>query len=64
MIATCHKKLGQISFSYQKFWEDEITHRITEPYALKEFKSVGIYLQMIERQESKSFALDRLSEWS
>jgi predicted DNA-binding transcriptional regulator YafY len=29
----------QIEFSYQKFWEDIITKRITEPYALKEFKS-------------------------
>lgn len=29
----------QIKFFYEKFWEDEITNRLVEPYALKEFKN-------------------------
>lgn len=27
----------RISFIYQKFWEDEVTNRFMEPFALKEF---------------------------
>ncbi len=29
----------QISFTYQKYWEDSISTRTVEPYALKEFKN-------------------------
>lgn len=57
------KNKVQISFSYQKFWEDEITHRITEPYALKEFKNRWYVLANdLKDKKVKSFALDRLSE--
>lgn len=57
------KNKVQISFSYQKFWEDEITHRITEPYALKEFKNRWYLLANdLKDKKVKSFALDRLSE--
>lgn len=57
------KNKVQISFSYQKFWEDEITHRITEPYALKEFKNRWYVLANdLNDKKVKSFALDRLSE--
>lgn len=57
------KNKVQISFSYQKFWEDEITHRITEPYALKEFKNRWYVLANdVKDNKVKSFALDRLTE--
>jgi predicted DNA-binding transcriptional regulator YafY len=57
------KNKVQISFSYQKFWEDEITHRIAEPYALKEFKNRWYVLANdLKDKKVKSFALDRLSE--
>ncbi len=51
-----------IRFSYQKFWEDEITRRTVEPYALKEFKSRW-YIQAKDHKDNriKSFGLDRLS---
>lgn len=53
----------QISFSYQKFWEDKITHRVTEPYALKEFKNRWYLLANdLKDEKVKSFALDRLTE--
>lgn len=55
----------QIKFSYQKFWEDEISQRITEPYGLKEFKSRW-YIMAKDGKDGKdgnikSFALDRLT---
>lgn len=52
----------QINFSYQKFWEDEITNRAVEPYGLKEFKNRWYILAKdLKDVEIKSFALDRLS---
>lgn len=52
----------QIRFSYQKFWEDEITIRTVEPYALKEFKNRWYVLAKDEKDNNiKSFALDRLT---
>lgn len=57
------KNKVQITFSYQKFWEDEISHRIAEPYALKEFKSRWYVLANdLKDRNVKSFALDRLSD--
>jgi len=57
------KNKVQISFSYQKFWEDKITQRITEPYALKEFKNRWYILANdLKDKKVKSFALDRLTE--
>jgi predicted DNA-binding transcriptional regulator YafY len=57
------KNKVQISFSYQKYWEDEITHRIAEPYALKEFKNRWYVLANdLKDRKVKSFALDRLTE--
>lgn len=52
----------QIKFSYQKFWEDEISQRTAEPYALKEFKNRW-YIMAIDLKdgEIKSFGLDRLT---
>ncbi len=52
----------QIRFSYQKFWEDEITQRTVEPYALKEFKNRWYVLSKDQKDNNiKSFALDRLT---
>ena len=57
------KNKVQITFSYQKFWEDEITIRTTEPYALKEFKNRWYVLANdLKDKKVKSFALDRLSK--
>jgi len=53
----------QIKFTYQKFWEDEITKRIAEPYALKEFRNRWYVLANdLKDNHIKSFALDRLSD--
>ncbi len=52
----------RIKFSYQKFWEDEITQRIAETYALKEFKSRWYILAKdLKDGRVKTFALDRLT---
>ena len=52
----------QIKFEYHKFWEDQISQRKVEPYALKEFKNRW-YILANDTNDSKikSFALDRLS---
>jgi len=52
-----------IRFTYQKFWEDEVTHRIAEPYALKEFKGRW-YVLANDRKDNtiKTFGLDRISQ--
>lgn len=56
------KKRVQIKFSYQKFWEEEISQRIVEPYALKEFKNRWyIFAKDSKDGNIKSFALDRLT---
>ncbi len=53
----------QIKFTYQKYWEDELTERIVEPYALKEFKNRWYLLANdLKNERVKSFALDRLTE--
>lgn len=53
----------QIKFMYQKYWEDELTLRTVEPYALKEFKNRWyIFSKDLEDNEIKSFALDRLTK--
>src|ERR1019366_7986020 len=52
----------QIKFSHQKFWEEEISQRTAEPYALKEFKNRWyILVKDLKDNNIKSFALDRLS---
>ena len=53
----------QVKFTYQKYWEDELTNRIVEPYALKEFKNRWYVLANdLKDNKVKSFALDRLTE--
>lgn len=57
------KKELQIRFLYQKFWEDTISSRIAEPYAIKEFKNRWYLLAKdLKDNRVKSFALDRLSD--
>ena len=54
----------QISFTYQKYWENTLTQRVVEPYALKEFKSRWYILARDLRDNKvKSFALDRLTQF-
>lgn len=57
------KNKVQISFSYKKFWEDEMSQRTAEPYALNEFKNRWYVLANdLKDNKVKSFALDRLTE--
>ncbi len=52
----------KIKFTYQKFWEEELSQRLVEPYALKEFKNRWYVLAKDSRDNNiKSFALDRLT---
>lgn len=52
----------QIRFTYQKFWEEALSQRIVEPYALKEFKNRWYLLSKDSKDDTiKSFALDRLT---
>jgi predicted DNA-binding transcriptional regulator YafY len=56
------KNKFQIKFDYGKFWEDIITQRITEPYALKEYRNRWYILAKdLKDNHVKSFALDRLT---
>jgi len=61
LIQAIKNKL-QIKFIHQKFWEDGITERTAEPYALKEFKNRWYVLAKdCKDGKVKSFALDRLT---
>lgn len=52
----------KIKFTYQKFWEEEISQRFVEPYALKEFKNRWYIVAKDSKDGNiKSFALDRLT---
>lgn len=52
----------QIKFTYQKFWEEELSQRLVEPYALKEFKNRWYVMAKDSKDNNiKSFALDRLT---
>ena len=51
-----------ISFTYQKFWTDELSSRKAAPYALKEFKGRWYVLAKDEKDDRiKTFGLDRIS---
>jgi predicted DNA-binding transcriptional regulator YafY len=53
----------RIQFDYEKFWEDSITNRVVEPYALKEFKNRWYLLaKAVNDNYVKTFALDRMTE--
>lgn len=52
----------QIKFTYQKFWEEKLSQRLVEPYALKEFKNRWYIMAKDSKDNNiKSFALDRLT---
>lgn len=52
----------QIKFNYQKFWEEELSQRFVEPYALKEFKNRWYIMAKDSKDNNiKSFALDHLT---
>lgn len=54
----------EIKFSYQKFWEDDITIRMVHPLALKEFKNRWYVLAKDTKDNKlKHFALDRLTNF-
>jgi len=56
------KNRVQIRFTYQKYWEEELSQRVAEPYALKEFRNRWYVLARdVKDQNIKSFALDRLT---
>jgi len=53
----------QIEFTYHKYWEVNTTHRMAEPYAIKEFKQRWYVLANdTTNNQIKSFAFDRLTE--
>ncbi len=58
------KNRRQITFNYHKFWEEELSERTVQPYALKEFKNRW-YLMAKDCKDNniKSFALDRVSNF-
>lgn len=65
MLGMLHaiKNTRCITFTYQKFWEDQPTHRKAEPYALKEFKNRWYVVAKDHKDERiKTFGLDRLSD--
>jgi len=56
------KNKFQVKFSYQKFWEEESSHRKVEPYALKEFKNRWYLIAKNSKDGNiKTFALDRFT---
>jgi predicted DNA-binding transcriptional regulator YafY len=56
------KNKHKIKFNYQKFWDEEISQRLVEPYALKEFKNRWYVIAKDSKDNKiKSFALDRLT---
>jgi predicted DNA-binding transcriptional regulator YafY len=56
------KNKFEIKFTYQKFWEEEISERLAAPYAMKEFKNRWYALAKDNKDNNiKTFALDRLT---
>ncbi len=56
------KNKFEVRFDYEKYWDEEITKRNTEPYAMKEFKNLWYMMARDSKDGSvKSFALDRLT---
>ena len=52
----------QTEFTYFKYWEDQSSQRLVEPYALKEFRNRWYLLAVDHKdQRMKVFGLDRLS---
>jgi len=52
-----------IRFVYHKFWEEESSIRIVEPYSLKEFDGRWyVYVKDMKDGKIKTFGLDRISD--
>lgn len=52
----------KVKYTYQKFWEEKISQRFVEPFALKEFKNRWYIVAKDSKDNNiKSFALDRLT---
>ncbi len=52
----------KLKFEYQKFWEDVISNRSVDPFALKEFRNRWYVIARDTKDDQiKSFALDRLT---
>jgi predicted DNA-binding transcriptional regulator YafY len=52
-----------IKFTYYKFWNEKVSERIIEPYALKEFRNRWYVVgKDLSDTQIKSFGLDRLSD--
>jgi predicted DNA-binding transcriptional regulator YafY len=52
----------QVEVTYFKYWEDQSSQRVVEPYALKEFRNRWYLLAVDHKdQKMKVFGLDRLS---
>jgi predicted DNA-binding transcriptional regulator YafY len=52
----------RVKFAYQKFGEEEVSQRVVEPYALKEFRNRWYVLAKDNKDNNvKNFALDRLT---
>lgn len=50
-------------FTYEKFWKEEVSHRVTQPLLLKEFNNRWYVLANDTNDDKlKTFALDRLSD--
>lgn len=57
------KNSNKIKFTYQKFWEDQLSARKVDPYALKEFKGRWYVLAKDEKDNKiKTFGLDRIQD--
>ncbi|KAA3436728.1 helix-turn-helix transcriptional regulator [Rufibacter hautae] len=57
------KNRFRVRFTYQKFWEEAVSNRAVEPYAMKEFKNRWYVIAKDSKDGNiKSFALDRLSD--
>jgi predicted DNA-binding transcriptional regulator YafY len=53
----------RISFIYHKYWENEATNRILEPYALKEFRNRWYLVgNDVSKNQIRIFALDRMRD--
>lgn len=60
--ATQNKKIT--SFTYEKFWTDEVSQRVVEPYVLKEFQHRWYLLANEFKSDNfyiKTYALDRIT---
>lgn len=56
------KNRVQVKFTYNKYHENEVSQRIVQPYALKEFRNRWYVLANdLKDNQLKSFALDRLT---